>query len=188
MRIIYISGTRIVTTHGEPVLCSTVMWWNAIATCRYWINHIIYQVYHIYLNAPIRQVFNVKGRVVPQIDRLPCLQRRLGPSPRIVIVDGLDVFVVVHAQGARLTRETVHLEQISRMRLQGVSSGRRLGLVVLDFDCSTVSPWLMGLEFGRWAGWWNIKIKVSPTQFYEHLGLPAPHVVSWVKTYQVFAE
>ena len=57
-------------------------------------------------------------------------------------------------------------------------NGRRLGCVDLYFECSTVCPILPRLWgiwqkwLCRWARWWNIQIKVNPTQVYDQLGHP----------------
>ena len=64
-------------------------------------------LFHAYRNDPVRLVSDFKRCVVPEVDHLPSLQRRLAPSPR---VDGLDVLVVVHSQRTRLARETGHLQ------------------------------------------------------------------------------
>ena len=62
--------------------------------------------------------------------------------------------------------------------IQGDPIGRRLGCVDLYFECSTVCPILPRLWriwqkwLCRWARWWNIQIKVNPTQVYDQLGHP----------------
>ena len=58
--------------------------------------------------------------------------------------------------------------------LQDGSCGRGLGLVGLDSGHSTtclvvvrhIEDWLNWLC--RWATWWNIQIKVNPTQVHDH--------------------
>ena len=52
------------------------------------------------------------------------------------------------------------------------------GWVDLAFECSTVCPILQGLmgiwqkRLGRWPRWFNIQIKVKPTQDHEWVGHP----------------
>ena len=68
--------------------------------------------------------------------------------------------------------------QTSLFDLQGDSSGHELGLVDLNFECSTVCPllpWLMGTwqkRLGRWARRQNTQIKVNPTQVHDQMNHP----------------
>ena len=65
---------------------------------------------------------------------------------------------------------TIYVWHTWRMIIQGVISGRKLGLVDLEFDCSTVCSTLPRLEeiwqkrLGSWAKWWNPGIKFNQTQ------------------------
>ena len=60
-------------------------------------------------------------------------------------------------------------------QVQGVPCLRRLGVVDLDFVCSTVCQTLLGLmgiwqkRLGSWSRWWNTEIQVNPTQVYEDI-------------------
>ena len=53
-----------------------------------------------------------------------------------------------------------------------------LGWVDLDFECSTVCPFLLGpmriwqKRLGSWASWWNTQIKVNATQMHDQMRHP----------------
>ena len=62
--------------------------------------------------------------------------------------------------------------------LQGVPSVQRIGLIDLEFDCSTFCPtlpWLVGI-WQKWLGTWaklcNPQFKVNQIQVYYQMGHP----------------
>ena len=79
-------------------------------------------------------------------------------------------------RGGSSTTRTDYAVSDNRMLLQGVPSGRRLGLVDLEFDYSTVCPtllqvvgvWQKGL--GTRSKWWSTLIIVNQTQVYDQMG------------------
>ena len=69
----------------------------------------------------------------------------------------------------------------SKINMQGVPSALGLGWVDLYSWWSIVCPNLhgqMGIlqdQPGSWARWWNIQIKVNPTQVHDHQPHPVDH-------------